>query len=452
MRAMYDSKTRSMNDRGIRELLTDKARFQSWLDMEAALATAQGEIGMIPTEAAKLIAATCKIENIDLAEVSRLQERIGHGFVPFLKTLIKACPDDSGKYVHYGVTTQNIQQSGQLLQTRKIHERFIAVAEEVLLNLAKLARTHHDSVMPGRTHGRHAIPITYGYKVSVWIDELMASIQRLRESEKRVFRIMMGGAIGAFNASGKNGLAVQKRVAELVNMYEMEIPSRNIGVHKVEYVMDLALMASGLHKMAEEVYSTTLEEIGEVIEGFSEGTVGSSTMPHKINPKLAKGIIANSQKLYSLPAVMLTSCCRPYEGDSSSYMLQDATFQEAIELMTEIILRAEELSLTIQVNTERMKHNAYRNHGLDNSEYIMMKLADRIGKDKAHSKVYDLAMASELQHVEFRELLLKDKMISERFSEEELAAMLLPENYTGLASYLALTQAEKAEQWVSKTK
>lgn len=449
MRAMYDSKTRSMNDRGIRELLTDKARFQSWLDMEAALAQAQGELGMIPAEAAKEIAASCKLENIDLAQVAILQEKIGHGFVPFLKTLIKACPDESGKYVHYGVTTQNIQQSAQLLQTRKIHQRFILVAEETLLNLAKLARKHHNSIMPGRTHGRHALPITYGYKVSVWIDELMVSIQRLRDCEKRVFRIMMGGAVGAFNASGEIGLAVQKRVAELLDMYEMDIPSRNIGVHKVEYVMNLTLMASGLHKMAEEIYSASLEEIGEVSESFSEGTIGSSTMPHKINPKLAKGIIANSQKLYSLPAVMLTSCCRPYEGDSSSYMLQDATFQEALELMTEIILRAEELSRTIQVNTERMKHNAYRNHGLDNSEYIMMKLANRIGKDQAHTKVYELSIASELQHVEFRELLLEDSMISERFSESELTEMLKPESYTGLASYLALTQAEKAERSVN---
>ncbi|MFN6884553.1 lyase family protein, partial [Proteus mirabilis] len=272
------------------------------------------------------------------------------------------------------------------------HHKFMLLLGEIIENLANLAEKTKHMVMPGRTHGRHAIPITYGYKVSVWISDFIDCYQRMRECEKRVFTIMMGGAVGAFNSMPEVGMKVQKRVAELVGMEAMEVPSRNLSTHKLEYMANLALMANICHKIGEEVYSTTLEEIAEVSEGFTKGTVGSSTMPHKINPKLAKGIIANSQKLYSLPSVGMYSAVRPYEGDSSSYMLFDGLLEEALELTTEILLRTEELSRTIVPHEERMLHNVMRNKGLDNTEYVMMKMAEKLGKDKAHSLLYEEAI------------------------------------------------------------
>ncbi len=298
---------------------------------------------------------------------------------------MNACSEESGKYIHYGITTQNIQQSSQLYMMKTVHHKFMLLLGEIIENLADLAERTKHMVMPGRTHGRHAIPITYGYKVSVWISDFIDCYQRMKECEKRVFTIMMGGAVGAFNSMPGVGMAVQKRVAELVGMEAMEVPSRNLSTHKLEYMANLALMANICHKIGEEVYSTTLEEIAEVSEGFTKGTVGSSTMPHKINPKLAKGIIANSQKLYSLPSVGMYSAVRPYEGDSSSYMLFDGLIEEALELTTEILLRTEELSRTIVPHEERMLHNVLRNKGLDNTEYVMMKMAEKLGKDKAHS-------------------------------------------------------------------
>lgn len=446
MSALYDSKTKTMNDYGIRSLLTENAKYQAWLDVEAALALAQGEEGIIPDTDAKLIAESCQLHNIDINKVKALQEEIGHGFVPFIKMLVKACPGESGKYVHFGVTTQNIQQSAQLVVVKKVHEKFKVVIHDILQNLAKIAKDEAHTVVPGRTHGRHAIPITYGYKAAVWIEELLAALERLNGCESRVFTIMMGGAVGAFNASGEEGRKVQRHVAHHLNMTEMNIPSRNIGTHKVEYVQILSLLGSCCHKIAEEVYSTSLEEIGEVMEGFNKGTIGSSTMPHKVNPKLAKGIIANAQKLYSLPAVMLYSCCRPYEADSSSYMLLESSLHESLELMTEIILRTEEITRTLYINREKMKINANINRGLDNSEFIMMQLAQKVGKDKAHEMIYTLTMESMKTGTPFINVLLDDSELSNLFSAEELNIMLQPENYTGLAATLAQESAHKVHQ------
>ena len=452
MRALYDSKSKTMNDRGIKQLLSQEEKYKTWLKVEVALAKAQAEFKFIPQDAANEIKEKAKIENIDFEEMERIYREIGHGFVPFLKVLVKACSEESGKYIHYGVTTQNIQQSSQLCIMKSIHEKYLILLADILDNLGDLALEHKETVMTGRTHGRHATPITYGYKVSVWISEFIACVERMQEVEKRVFTIMMGGAVGTFSTMPEVGPKVQNRVAELLGMYSMDVPSRNMNAHKIEYIMNLSLVANACHKIAEEVYATTLEEIGEVSEGFKKGTVGSSTMPHKINPKLAKGIIANSQKLYSLIGPGLYSAIRPYEGDSSSYMLFDGLIEESLQLTTEILLRCEELTRTLSVHKEKMLENALTNKGLDNSEYIMMKISDKVGKDKAHSLVYDIAMKTAIEGSDFYENLMANSLIATEFSKNEIRQMINPSSYTGLSSEIAEKISSEAKILAKKLK
>ncbi|MCB0768439.1 MAG: adenylosuccinate lyase family protein, partial [Flavobacteriales bacterium] len=376
--------SKTLDDHGIGHLLSQEVKLQTWLDVESALAVAQAEHGVIPREAAENIKANAKYENLDLELMDEIYRKVGHGFVPFVKVFVKACDPEAGKYIHYGSTTQNIQQSSQSIVLKQVNRKFLELTRQILLNLADMAEAQADSVMAGRTHGKHAIPITYGYKVACWISEILMSVERLEQLEPRVFTIMMGGAVGAFNSTGAIGLDVQKRVGELLEMDVMHIPSRAINSPKVEYINALALLANNFHKVAEEVFQTSIEEFGEVSEGFQKGTIGSSTMPHKINPKLAKGIIANAQKLYSLTSVGYFSSARPFEADSTSNRLFDSILYEAVGLMREAIVRMVELSATLGVNTERLYVNANINHGIDNSEYIMMKLAERLGKDQAH--------------------------------------------------------------------
>ena len=401
MRALYDSKSK-LDDRGIKALLSETEKYRTWLKVEAALALAQAEEGFIPREAAQDIASV-RFEDLDLAEMERIKARVGHGFVPFVKVLVKACRGEGAKYVHYGVTTQNIQQTSQLYITKEV-----------------------------------------GYKVSVYISELLNSLERLEECEKRVFVAMMGGAVGGFNATGRPGRRIQERVAETLGMRPMDVPSRNMSQMKVEYLMNLSLLCNTLHKMAEEVYYTGIEEFSEVSESFTPGTIGSSTMPQKINPKLAKGIIANSQKLYSLSTTGLYSAVRMFEGDSSSYMLFDGLMEEGLELATEVLIRGEELTRTLHVNRERMLQNVNLNRGLDNSEYVMMNVAARLGKDKAHELMYDKAMKVELEGRDYLSVLLEDDGITAMFSEEELRSMIDPASYTGLCSEIAADMAGKA--------
>ncbi len=450
MRAFYDSKSK-LDDRGIHGLLSETFKYKTWLKAEAVLALAQAEEGFIPMEAAKAIWAV-QFEDLDLGEMERIKAKVGHGFVPFVKVLVKACGEEGGKYVHYGVTTQNIQQTSQLYIVKQVNSVFKSFLADILENLGRLSLEHADTVMAGRTHGRHAIPITYGYKVSVWISELITSLERLEESEKRVFVAMMGGAAGGFHAVGPSGPRIQERVAGKLGMGSMEVPGRNMSQMKLEYVMNLALLSNIFHKMAEEVYYTGMEEFSEVSESFIPGTIGSSTMPQKINPKLSKGIIANSQKLYSLPAVGLYSAARMFEGDSSSYMLFDGIMEEGLQLMTEVLIRAEELSRTLRVSKKHMLKNVNVNQGLDSSEFVMMNVAERIGKDRAHELLYEKAMEAELKEKDYYHVLLEDETLASMFTVDELKFMINPENYTGLCSLLAETMGKKALARAEKLK
>jgi len=235
-------------------------------------------------------------------------------------------------------------------------------------------------------------------------------------------------------------------------MYPMDVPSRNNQTMKLEYIMNLQLIASSCHKMAEEVYQTSLEEIAEVSEGFKEGTVGSSTMPHKVNPKLSKGIIANAQKLYSLSSVGLYSSARPYEGDSSRDMVFNGIMEEALQLMTEILLRMEELTRTLVVHRTRMKENAGINAGLDNSEYLMMEVAKKLGKDEAHSLIYEIAIRTAVHGENFLNNLVNDNRIKKFFTEKEIETFIDPENYTGLSSTIASRMSKKAYEVANQLK
>ena len=450
MGALYDSKSKTLDDKGIKNLLSQDAKYQAWLTVEAALAKAQGELDVIPVAAAMHINEKAQIENLDFVKMEEIYRKVGHGFVPFLKVFVAACDEESGKYIHFGATTQNIQQTSQNLIAKQIHQKFKQFMLEIMENLANLAKDNAETIMAGRTHGKHAIPITYGYKAAVWLSELMTSYERLEEVEKRIFTTMMGGAIGAFNAAGEKGIAVQTRVAEILQMPAMAIPSRNINAPKIEYINVLALLANNLHKIAEEVFQTSIEEFGEVSEGFTKGTIGSSTMPHKINPKLSKGIIANAQKLYSLTSVGYYSAARPFEADSTTNMLFDGIFTEALELMTEILMRGEELTRTLEIHRERMYQNANINHGLDNSEFIMMKLAAEIGKDQAHELIYELAIETELSQKNYADVLLHNEKIQQVFQKKEIEELLKPENYIGLSVQLAYDTAEAAYELVAK--
>lgn len=443
MSVLYDSKSITLDNFGMKELFTLEAKVDSWLEVESALAAAQGELGIIPKEAADNISLNAKVENIDFEEMTEILKKVGHNFVPFLKVFGKACDPEAAKYIHYGITTQNVQQTSQLLRVKKFNEILKVVLNDIIVDLEKLALEHIDTIIPGRTHGKHALPITFGFKVASWIEELRDALDIIESSEQRIFKVMMGGAVGGFHALGEQGIEVQNLVADKLEMGSMAIPSRAIRINRLEYMTNMSLLASVLFKIGEEVYRTSSEEFDELSEAFIAGTVGSSTMPQKVNPKLAKGIIANSQKIFSVLNSSLYASSKPFEADSSSYILMETNLNEILELMCEAIIRMKELSSNLTVDKQSMLENVGLTNGLINSENVMMHIAQKVGKEKAHEIVYNLAMECEQSGLSYEQVLMSSELLSGLYTEQEIKAMVDPKNYIGLCELLVKNTISK---------
>lgn len=382
------------DDRGLAAAFAADAMYQAFLDVEKAVATAQGEIGMIPMASAKAISANCREERLDRARIAAGYRTTRHPLMPLINELVRLAGPEHGGYVHWGITTQNVIQTGLLLLAKRAQATLDGVLRDILRHLGRLARTHATTTMAGRTHYRHAVPITFGFKVAVWIEELLQAADRLEEAKRRTFVVMTGGAVGCFSALGPDGLVVQARVAELLDMGEMAIPSRAIRGHICEYANALGLMASVCHRIAEEVYQTSCEEYGELNEKMLEGAIGSSTMPQKINPVQCYGIIASSNRLYSLAGMLMVSAYRPFESDGSTNQLFEDGLVDVVAAASDVLIRTEALVRDLSPDAVRMRENLELSHGAIFGEYAMMRLGESIGKHRGHEMVHAAAVAA----------------------------------------------------------
>ncbi|MFC0805313.1 adenylosuccinate lyase family protein [Ensifer sp. P24N7] len=380
--------------RGLRDAFAAPALYQAFLDVEKAVALAQGELGMIPAASAKVIADHCRYECLDMRRLEEAYRTTRHPLMPLINDLVRLCGPEHGGYVHWGITTQNVIQTGLLLVAKRAQKVLDGLLADILRHLGRHARDHANTVMAGRTHYRHAVPITFGFKVAVWIEEFLQAAERLKEAEKRAFVVMTGGAVGCFSALGREGPAVQSRAAALLGMDEMAIPSRAIRTHMCDYVNALSLTAAVCHKIAEEVYQSTSEEYGELHEGRIDGSIGSSTMPQKINPILCYGIVANSNRLYSCAGMLMATAHRPFESDGSANQTFEDGLVEVVGTISEILVRTELLVRDLQVDTKRMRANLDLSHGAIFGEYAMMQLGRTLGKHKGHELVHDAAIAA----------------------------------------------------------
>jgi 3-carboxy-cis,cis-muconate cycloisomerase len=435
-----------IDDPGVRALFTEDARFQSWLDVEAALAQAQAELGIIPEAAALEITLKARLELLDRAAIKAGLARTGHPIVPLVWALDRACEGDAGGYVHWGATTQNITQTGQLLQVRRAHEIFLRQLATILTTLAALAEKTKDMLLPGRTHGQHAVPATFGFKVAVWIDELGRHVDRLLGCEDRVFVAMLGGGAGTLASLGEPGLVTQEKMAARLRMRPMPMPARTIGDHQAEYVTLLGMLAATGGKIGREIYTLMKQEFGEVEEPVPEGTVGSSTMPQKRNPKLSQDIIAAAAQIRALVPLALDAMQTEHEADRTTSIMMGRALTEACELTGDMLQRFVVLFDGLQVFPERMRKNLDLSGGLIMAEALMLELGKQIGRQRAHDVVYEAAQGSVVQSRPFREMLAEDPHVKARLSASQVDALLDPARYTGLCAQFAERGAVRARE------
>lgn len=421
--------THSVSD--IKELFDKRAIWQTWLDVEAELAKVQAELEIIPKAAAKEISSKANIEHFDADALTEDIKKTKAPIVSLTRFLSKACKDDYGKYVHWGATTQNVVQTGRILQVRKVHKLTRHKFGHVFSALADLAERGLEMIMAGRTQRRHALPITFGFKVAGWIDELLRHLQRFNEFEPRFFCLQFGGAIGAMQSFGDHGPKIAQLLAERLALSPLKVPMRSANDYLAEYVNVMALYATTCSKIAEELYTLMSDEIGEVAEGLGEDVIGSSTMPHKVNSKIATNILSVAARVRSQLGLALEAMRPSHEGDAATNKMM----REAIDTVCVSIFELTEdlriLLSGLKLFPDRMQENLKRTNGLIAAENVMMTLAPAIGRQKAHDLVHEAALKAVNQNRNIFDILVEDEVVSQKISKEAIRSALDPVNYTG---------------------
>ena len=439
-------------DPGIRGLYRLESRWQTWLDVEAALAQAQAELGIVPEEAARVITAAARLELLDRARIDAATHRTSHPIVPLVWELARVAGEDAGRWVHWGATTQNIMQTGDLLTLRRAHRVFLGLIADALAALADLADRAADMVVPARTHGQHAVPTTFGYKVATWIDELSRHAERLRAAEPRTFVALFGGAAGTFASLGAQGPAVQAGLAARLDMEPMAVPARSIGDHFAEYVSLLGLLGGTCGKIAREVYTLMKTEFGEVEEPMPPGTVGSSTMPQKRNPQLCQDMIARAAALRTIVPLALEAMQIEHEADRAMNLMMRDAIERACVAAGDMLARLVVVASGLRLDPDRMRRNLDLSDGLIMGESIMMTLGEAIGRQHAHDVVYDAAQAAATEHRPFASLLAADPRVAEHLGPDAIADLLDPTAYTGLSAEMARAAAARARTVADTTR
>lgn len=415
----------------LRAIFGEDNRVQKWLDFEAALAAAQAEMGIIPQAAATDIAEKAKVEHIDIAKMSAEIRRIKHSLVPALKQLQAACSKENGEWVHYGATTQDVVDTGVALQLKEFHAVVMRDMQAVGKELARLAIAHRDVPMAGRTHGVQALPITFGHKCAVWLDEMGRHHERLVQAAPRVLVGMLAGAVGSQASLGPRAIELEERMLKKLGLGVPAISWAPARDRFAEYTNVLAMVGGTLSKIGNELFNMQRNEFGEVEEGFSDGKLGSSTMPHKRNPTSAENLAGLSRPLRYNAAMMVEGMVSESERDGIAWKMEWKAVPECCLIAGAMLFQAKNLLAGLKVNADVMAANLDKMRGYLLSERVMLELSERVGKQTAHEWIYEASMHGITNKLSFADALRQHHGLGGLLTEAEIQDMTNPNAYLG---------------------
>jgi 3-carboxy-cis,cis-muconate cycloisomerase len=417
----------------MRDVFSDERRTGYYLEIEAALARVQGRLGIIPKEAAHEIDARCKVENIDFARLKEQTERIGYPILGVVQQIVALCKDGLGEWCHWGATTQDITDTAAVMQIRAALALIEQDMEAIAAALADLARRHRDTPMAGRSNLQQAVPITFGYKVATLLAAMQRHRERLGELRKRVLVGEFAGAAGTLSSLGKDGLKVQEGLMAELGLGQPEIAWHTVRDRIGEVGCFLGLLTGTLGKISMDVKLLMQTEVAEVFEPFHEGRGSSSTMPQKRNPVASLYIHANAAVVRQHAAALLEAAVADHERSTGPWEIEWIVLPEIFLLAAGALRQTRDLVAGLQVDAARMRANLDITRGMVVSEAVMMGLGPHLGRQRAHDLVYDICRKVASTGPSLLDLLADDAEISRHLSRAELAKMVDPAAYLGLA-------------------
>jgi len=416
----------------MREVFSDTALVGRYAEVEVALAKAEAKCGVIPADAAEAIAKRTDVSAFDFDLLREETDNVGYPILPLVHQMAKQC-GEAGRYVHWGATTQDIMDTAVVLQLReglRLIEEDISVLRGILADLSKRYR---DTPMAGRTHLQQALPVTFGYKTSIWLAMFDRHADRLEQLKPRVLVGQFAGAAGTLASLGIRGFEVQQALCEELGL---GVPLSTWHVARdgfAEAVNFLALVTGSLGKIALDIVIMASTEFAEVYEPFVKGRGASSTMPQKRNPISSELMLAAAKAVRQHAGLMLDAQIQDFERATGPWHAEWIAIPESFVLTAGALHQAKFALGGLIVDEAQMAKNLDISRGLIVAEAVMMGLAPQLGRQEAHDVVYDACRRANEQHISLRDALSADPQVTSRIDRATIERLTSPGNYLGLA-------------------
>lgn len=421
---------------GTKEMLNifrEQKKIDYQLEIEAAAALSQSEIGLISASIAKDIARIAKSGKITAKRIKQLEAKSDHDTAALVEALAEKCNKESRPWIHYGLTSNDLVDTSNSMQMRDAIKIIQPKVSKLSLILAKNAVKHRSVPAVGRTHGQHASIISFGLKFANWASEMSTHLERLDEIKKRVLICKTLGVVGTGSLMGKNALKVQERVAKKLSLYPAKVTTQIIPRERyAEYIFQLALIGATLEKIAIEIRNLQRTEIAEVSEYFKKGQMGSSAIPTKRNPIKSERISSLSKLLRSQISTSFENIPSWHERDLSNSANERFTLPMTSILLDEMLETMITVIENLQVDTKRVQENLHITKGQIFSEFVLEALIKKgIPRFKAYRDVQRVAFAAHKKGINFMDALGNDKVVSSALSDKEIKSIFVAENHLG---------------------
>lgn len=417
-------------------VFSDEATVQRMLDVEAALARAEAQQGVIPASAVAAIVGCCDAALIDMSSLMKAARPAGNLAIPLVRQLtdlVAARDAEAAKYVHWGATSQDIIDTGMVLQLREALRLIDADLGRLAGALADLAGQHRHTQMAGRTWMQHALPITFGLKVAGWLDALLRHRERLDGLRGRALALQFGGAAGTLASLGDKGLPVAAELARDLALALPDTPWHAHGDRFAEVACAMGLLTGTLGKVARDISLLMQTDVAEVSEPIAAGRGGSSTMPHKRNPVGCAVALTAASRVPALVSTMLSAMVQEHERALGGWQAQWDTLPEIMRLAAGALEQMHGVAAGLTVDAARMQRNLEATRGLLMAEAVTLALGGSLGRMQAHQLMERACNQASSTGMHLRDVLKNDTAVRAALSDADIDRLLDPAGYTGEA-------------------
>ena len=395
-------------------------RTQAWLEIISALAESQAEVDIIPFEAIGEIRRVCDINKLDLDLLRKRYNQSGHSMHGLIQELKKMCKGSSGEWIYYGATVQDITDTWISIALLKVWGIVFRDLRKIEHELLVLAKKHRTTPMLGRTHGQPGLPITFGFKVAIWIREIHRHLERMKDIHKRMGVGQLAGGVGSLSAFAGKGIELQSIFFKKLGLRIPDISWISSRDSQAEFIQLLSMISSTFDKIGHEVYTLQRPEINELNEIIKKDAIGSITMPHKSNPELSEHLGTLARLIRHNTNCLNENLVHEHERDGRSWKSEWGLIGPTCVMAGAQLQLGYALCSSLQVNSENMIKNIESTNGHIYSEGVMLSLAGKIGKQTAHDLMCEISKSANKKSRSLKSCLVNNEMVMKHLTINDI--------------------------------